>query len=380
MFLSSFVKSQSYHEILQKIEDNNIEIQASKKHVESKAYEYRQHNLPDGPEINYGYFPNNSSVPGTKEIFEISQSVQMPCFYRNHKAFANLLISQDEYKQLIIQQNILSEAKSLIIEYVYLMKKASITDKRLKFANDMYSAYLIRLELGDANALEVNKARLHLMQVTKDEKQIRSEILSIREKIKSLNGGNDLDISVDDYPGENLIELDSIIFDRLSKDPELLSTKKAVEASEKQIMVTKNLQLPELSLGYGSETVAEEKFKGVLVGISIPLWSSKRAIQKAKLESEFYNLSESSLNESKISETKIMYDQANTLKENMESYQSVLGEVNSQELLNVSLKTGEISVIDFFTEMFYYYEIYDEYLTVERDFYQSLNELYKYRL
>jgi len=153
-----------------------------------------------------------------------------------------------------------------------------------------------------------------------------------------------------------------------------------VEASEKQIMVTKNLQLPELSLGYGSETVAEEKFKGVLVGISIPLWSSKRAIQKAKLESEFYNLSESSLNESKISETKIMYDQANTLKENMESYQSVLGEVNSQELLNVSLKTGEISVIDFFTEMFYYYEIYDEYLTVERDFYQSLNELYKYRL
>ena len=174
--------------------------------------------------------------------------------------------------------------------------------------------------------------------------------------------------------------MDSLLFERLSSDPELLSQQKAAEASSRQLKVTKNLQLPEFSLGYTRETVVDEKFKGIMLGVSIPLWSSKRAIQKAKIESEYFDLSIISLNETKVAETRIMYDQILTLKENLESYQTILGSVNSQELLNISLKNGEISVIEFFTEMFYYYEIYDEYLTVERDYYQALTGLYKYRL
>ena len=380
LFLSGNVFSQSFNDILKTIEENNKDIQAGRKLVESKSFEYRQDNLPGGPELSYGYFPNNSTVPGTKEVFEVSQTFQMPCFYRNHKAYANLMISQEEFNQLILKQNVLSQAKSLLIEYVYLMKKISIADKRLKFADDIHNAYLIRLEVGDANALEINKAKLHLMQVQKQEKTTRSNIHAIREKLKNLNGGNDIDISVDNYPLENLVELDSLLFDRLSKDPELLYSQKAVEASEKQLKVTKNLQLPEFSLGYGSETVADEKFRGVLVGISVPLWSSKRAIQKAKVESEYFDLSNVSLNESKIAETRIIYDQVQTLKENLNSYETVLGSVNNEDLLSQSLEAGEISVIEFFTEMFYYYEIYDDFLVVEKDYYQALTELYKYRL
>ncbi len=380
LFLSTNIFSQSFDEILKTIEENNKDIQAGKKYVESKSYEYRRTNLPEGPKVTYGYFPNNSSVPGTKEVFEVSQSFQLPCYYRNHKTYANLMINREEYNHLILKQNVLNEAKTLLNEYIYLMKKTAINDKRLNFADDVHNAYLIRLEVGDANALEVNKAKLHLMQVKKEKKLIKSESLAIKEKLKKLNGGNDLDISVDNYQEGQLIDLDSLLFERLSSDPELLSQQKAAEASSRQLKVTKNLQLPEFSLGYTRETVVDEKFKGIMFGVSIPLWSSKRAIQKAKIESEYFELSTISLNETKVAETRIMYDQILTLKENLESYQTILGLVNSQELLNISLKNGEISVIEFFTEMFYYYEIYDEYLTVEKDYYQALAGLYKYRL
>ncbi len=380
LFLSASVFSQSFDEILNTIEENNKDIQAGKKYIESKSYEYKKDNLPEGPKLTYGYFPDNSSVPGTREVFEVSQSFQMPYYYINHKAYANLMINQEEYNHLILKQDVLNEVKILLNEYVYLMKKTAINDKRLKFADDIHNAYLIRLEVGDANALEVNKTKLHLMQVKKEEKLLKSELLIIKENIKKLNGGNDLDISVDDYQEQPLIELDSLLFERLSSDPELLSQQKAAEASNRQLKITKNLQLPKFSLGYSSETIVNERFKGVIVGVSIPLWSSKRTIQKAKIESEYFDLSAISLNESKVAETRIRYDQILTLKENLENYQSVLGSVNSQELLNVSLKNGEISVIEFFIEMFYYYEIYDEYLMVERDYYQALSELYKYRL
>jgi outer membrane protein TolC len=179
---------------------------------------------------------------------------------------------------------------------------------------------------------------------------------------------------------ESLIEIDSVMLNRLSLDPELLYSQKSIEASQKQLKVTKNLQLPKFSLGYGTETVADEKFKGFLVGVSIPLWSSKRAIQQAKFETQYYDLSALSINQSKIAETNVLYKKAVSLEESLISYKAVLSSVNSEELLNQSLEAGEISIIDFFTEMFYYYEIYDDFLTVEKDYHQALAELYKYRL
>jgi len=374
------VFSQSFDGILKTIEENNMDIQAGKKYVESKSNEYRQHNLPEGPELKYGYFPKNNTVPGTKEVFEVSQSFQMPCFYRNHTAYSKLMIGKEELNQSILRQNILDEAKSLLIEYVYLRKKIAIMDKRLKFADDIHNASLIRLELGDANALEINKAKLHLMQVQKQEKESRTEISAIKEKLKSLNGGEEIDLFVNDYPMESLIEIDSVLFNRLSVDPELLYSQKSVEASQKQLKVTKNLQLPKFSLGYGTETVANEKFKGFLVGVSIPLWSSKRAIQQAKFETQYYDLSAMSINQTKIAETNVLYKKASSLEENLNSYKTVLSSVNSEVLLNQSLEAGEISIIDFFTEMFYYYEVYDDFLKVEKDYHKALAELYRYRL
>ena len=380
LILSTNVFSQTFNNLLKTIEENNKEIQAGNKRVESKRFEHKQNNLPDGPELSYGYFPDNSSVSGTKEVFEVSQSFQMPCFYRNQSAYSKLMINQEELNQKVLKQNVLSEAKNLLVEYVYLMKQIFVADKRLKFAADIYNAYLIRLEVGDANVLEVNKAKLHLLQVQKQEKEVRTKILAIKEKLKYFNGGNDLSLNVNDYPNESLTEIDSLMFEKLTTDPELLYNKKAIEVSEKQLQVTKNLQLPKFSLGYGSETVADEKFKGLLVGFTVPLWGSKNAIQKAKIESEYYDLNNISIAESKITETKIQFENIQSLKESLNSYETVLSSVNNEELLNKSLELGEISLIEFFTEMFYYYEIYDDYLLLEKEYHQVLAELYKYKL
>jgi outer membrane protein TolC len=374
------LKAQTFKELLNTIEENNIEIQASKKYVESKNFEYKTENLPSGPSFSYGYFPDNSTVSGTKEVLEVSQSFQMPCFYKNQSAYSKLRISQEEISQQILKQNILVEAKQLLIDYIYRLKQMSIVDKRLKFAEDIYSAYLIRLETGDANLLEANKAKLHLMQVRRKEKDARNQILSIKEKLKNFNGGNDLNISVNEYPIDDVLDLDSLLFDQLQNDPKVRFNQKAVEVSQKRVKVIKNLQLPELSLGYGSETVADQKFQGVIVGFSIPLWGSKRSIQQSKLESEFYSIRNSATKSAIISETKVQYDKVQTLKENLKSYEEILNSINSEELLKQSLEYGEISVIEFFTEMFYYYEIYDDFLDVEKDYYESLAQLYKYKL
>jgi outer membrane protein TolC len=374
------VSAQNYQELLKTIEKNNTDLQAGRKYVESKSFEHRLDNVPDGPELTYGYFPNNSTVPGTKEIFEVSQSFQMPCYYRNQVAYSKMLVEQEEIKYQVLQQNILLESKRLLIDYIALMKQLTINDKRLKFAEEIYNAYMVRSEVGDVNALELNKTKLHMVQVRKNQELLRSEILAVKEKLNNLNGGESLDLDFKDYPNEPLIELDSLLFNQMAADPEILYNQKATEASERNIKVIKNLQLPSFSLGYGSESVADEKFQGFMVGVSIPLWKSKRAIQYAKAESGFYQLNASSVTQNRISDSKVMYEKVQSLKASLENYQNVLGSIHSEELLSKSLELGEISVIDFFTEMFYYYEVYDDYLAVEKDYHVALAELYKYRL
>ena len=290
------------------------------------------------------------------------------------------MINQEELSQEVLRQNVLSEAKSLLIDYIYLRKQILVIEKRLKFAEDIYNAYLVRLEVGDANALEINKAKLHLLQVQKQEKNYRNDILTIKEKLNNFNGGNNLNIDFNDYPNTELTALDSLLFEKMIKDPELLLNQKVVEASEKRVKVVKNLQLPKFSLGYGTETVADEKFKGVIIGLSIPLWSSKNRMQQVKFESDFYNLSNISIREKRISEVKIQLETVKSLKDNLESYETVLSSINNEVLLNKSLELGEISVIEFFTEMFYLYEIYDDYLQIEKEYHQAFAELYKYKL
>lgn len=374
------IKAQSFDDVLKLIESNNKEIQAETKRMESNKLEYKKENFPKGPEVSYGYFPNNASVPATKETFEVTQSFQMPCYYKNQSAYSKLMMSKEEQSFSMLRQNVLSQAKTLLIDYVYLMKRISVIEKRLKFADDTYNAFLVRMEAGDANALETNKAKLNLLKVRNQENEVRTNILAVKEKLKNLNGDNDLDLSINDYPKEKLIELDSLLFDKLATDPEILYNQKAVEASERHIKVAKNLQLPEFNLGYGSETVADEKFKGFIVGFSIPLWGSKNTIQQAKIKTDFYSLNKASITEKRITETKIQFEKVNSLKESLDSYQTVLSSVNNEELLNKSLELGEISVIEYFTEMFYYYEIYDDYLRVEKQYHQALSDLYKYKL
>jgi len=381
LFLVSVkVFSQSVNDILKIIEDNNPQIQAGEKYLQTKVLEYKSGNLPEGPELKYGYFPDNTTVKGTKQVFEVSQSFQMPCYYRNQSGYNKLKINEEEIGQELLRNDILFEAKNLLLDYIFLSKKIAIAEKRLKFANDIYNAFMIRLEVGDANALEVNKAKLHAMQVKKQVSDDRISLLAISEKLKSLNGGKDLVINMEQYPQEQLVEIDSLLFDKFANDPELKLGNSRIESSQKNLKVTKNLQLPKFSVGYGSETVADEQFRGVLVGVSIPLWSSKRAIQKAKMEMQYFDLANVWLIESKSAETKISYQQALSLKESLESYETILSSVNNEALLRESLESGEISIIDFFNEMFYMYEIYDDYLNVEKEYYQSLAELYKYRL
>ncbi len=51
--------------------------------------------------------------------------------------------------------------------------------------------------------------------------------------------------------------------------------------------------------------------------------------------------------------------------------------INNIELLEKSLNLGEISSIKYFMEISYFYQVYDDYLIIEKNYYKAVAELLK---
>jgi len=61
-------------------------------------------------------------------------------------------------------------------------------------------------------------------------------------------------------------------------------------------------------------------------------------------------------------------------------YKQLLVTVNNTELLEKALKLGEILSIQYFMDIIYFYNSYDKYLQLEKEYHQVIAELYKYQL
>jgi len=378
--ISVNTSAQSIQDILKTIEKNNLEIQAGQKFLNSKEQEYKHNVLPEGPEFSYGYFPDNSNNPGPKETFQISQSFQMPFFYRNQSKYSKLLVEKEQVNQNLLRQEILFRAKSLLIEYIYYTKMELELEKRLEHAENLFEAYQQKLESGDGNVLEMNKSKLHLLHLKNQRKRNVSESNRIKEQLVYLNGKQELDLDISTYKISNNYSVDSVLQDRLTNGQKITFSKIQSNSSEQLLKVTKNKQLPEFSVGYGGETVADEKFRGLIVGVSIPLWGSASAIKSARYQSEYMQLNHQLMIKQVQTEVNVQVEKVESLANSLNDFKETLSQVNNIELLKKAKSLGEISMIEYFMEISYFYQVYDDFLMIEKEYYLALAELFRYRL
>jgi len=75
-----------------------------------------------------------------------------------------------------------------------------------------------------------------------------------------------------------------------------------------------------------------------------------------------------------------LYQKYTSLSIAIDAYKKIMSTVNNNQLLNKALDLGEISSLQYFMELNYYYASYDTFLDLENNYYQVLAELNKYKL
>lgn len=372
----TLIAQTNINSILASIEENNTTLKALRESAEAQKLENRTGIYLENPEVGFNYLWGNPKDIGKRTDFSVMQSFDMATITGMKSKTANKQNILVDWQYKADRMNILLEAKQYCIDLIYYNALRKELDLRLQHAKTIAAGYEKRLNSGDVGRLEYNKVQLNLSTVQGEISRIDVERNALLEQLKRLNGGNDIPLEDNQY-AEVLLppHFDDWFEQAAQRNPVLAYARQEIEVNKQQVTLSKMEGLPTLSAGYMSEKVVGERFQGLSVGISIPLWENKNQVKQAKAAVKAAESREMDSRLQFYNQLQLLYNRTAGLKVAAEMYQRSLETANNTELLKKALDLGEISLLEYLVEMGLYYETINQVLETERDYQKAFAEL-----
>ena len=358
------------------IERNNITLKALRKACDAEKIGNATGNYLEDPEVEFSYSWGSPADIGTRQDISVTQSFDIPTILGKKRKVAEMKNEMAEWQYRADRMNILLEARLLLIDMIYYNKMLLELAKRKTSAQAIMDAQKLRLDKGDGNIIEYNKARMMFSTVEVETEQMETERNAVHSQLVRLNGGSD--VTVDLYEFEPIgLPLDfSEWFGRKAETiPALAYMASSTALSEKELSVAKAMKFPAVSIGYVRENTLGQYYHGVSVGMSIPLWNRKNTVRQAKVAAEAARYRQENAVSQYRGQLEVLYNRTSGLRKTVEEYRLMLRETSSEALLAKALDAGEMSVIEYSVQMGAYYELADKALAAERECQKAFAEL-----
>ena len=369
-------------DVLRSVEKNNKSLSANRKLTETQQLEAHTGNYLANPSVELEKTWAEGKDPGSDYSLTVAQSLDFPTVYARKNKLVELKTSTYGYQFATFRQQLLLSAQRQCIEIIYLRKQKALLDERVENARRLCAIYDKRLQTGDANQLEINKTHLEHLNAENQTRLNRSALEAATEQLRNLNGGQPVDFPDSAFLAvEPLIPFEQLYADYLAADPGMKNLTGEQQIAEQEVKVNRSLSLPKFDIGYKREGSSDgSAANGFVVGVSVPLFENKNTVKKAKAQAAFAT---ASLEENQLNlrtALKQLYQQAELLKQSLDEYAKALRQQRNIQLLNKALEAGQISVIDYFTELATIYDSWQSYLDVEKAYHDTLAQLYQYKL
>ena len=380
-FVNGFSQDKTIGELLNEIEQNNKELKGYQSFIESQQLKNKStNNLPD-PQLSGYYLPFGDNPTGNYTEYEISQSFEFPTVYgsRSKWNYFNAIQLQTSYAKK--RQEVLLEAKSVLIELSFLQKQKAIETKRRTQGKQVFDQIQELYDKEQVGILDLNKAKIAWIHEQFVVQQIDSEIQIVLSKLKTLNGGNAIDsfTASIDLPIE-VATVETLWQEKLANDPSLQSLKVTETASLQKVKLEKNKVLPNMALGYNYQGVSGSNFSGFYGGLSIPLWNSKNKVKSAKADYEYQKSNTQVITALLYTQFQETYNRYELMLEKYNEYQTTMANLNSEQLLFKAYMLGEFSFMDYYVELQFYRNASDRMLQMEKEVQLLQAQLLKHTL
>ena len=270
-------------EAVQMALDSNMAIRSSAYSVEvQKALKGASWDIPKtSVEGQFGQI--NSSTRDNN--LTVSQSFAFPTVYINQQKLAGANVKSSEWQLKASRLEIATQVKQIYWQLTYLHSKR----KLLIYQDSLYSGFFraaeLRANIGETNRLEMITARSQKMETKNLLQQVESDLGISAQKLQTLLN-TDFLLS----PADTVLrrvpfspEADSLL---VSENPSVGYMKQQIEISRFEKKLERSRMMPDLSIGYFSQTMigatstngqvfdSGDRFSGIQAGVAIPLWSS----------------------------------------------------------------------------------------------------------
>lgn len=363
-FFSTFAQT-SVEDILRLVDQNNTTLKAAADKTEAAKQEAMMETSLDDPEIGFDYLWGKPGMIGKRKDVNVNQTFDLATVFGYRKRLAN---SQKELLELELQQKRVEtrlEAMDLLVQITYYNQALAIYEERLQQEKQLADSYEKRLAAGDANKLEANRARLSLADVEADAAKFSTERDILLLQLQTLCGG-----AVVSYNGTDYLALNTAPEVSLKALQEAQNNQQQLIA-ENELKTTKAQSMPSIKAGYMAELTDDEKWNGVTIGLSIPLWNNRHNLKRAKLQVESarseaadaaYQLEQVAA--AQRLRTERYYDIAQKM-------QQKLANASSTALLRKALDEGEISLVEYTIENSDLFDLRIKALEAERDYQEA---------
>ena len=146
-----------------------------------------------------------------------------------------------------------------------------------------------------------------------------------------------------------------------------------------QVSVARQGWIPKFELGYKQSYEEGDMFYGFAVGISLPLFKTHSEVkaERARALSQAWQTEEVAVQRS--SEALQLYREVTALQSALQDY-SLLAKQDNRTLLMKALQSGQISLLEYMTDMAQLNAIDEDRLLIEYQYYSKLSELDRYNL
>lgn len=371
-----------YAPVLNRVEQGSTTLRALKEQQNAKQKANHVGLAPDDPEVEFGYLWSHPASGGNRKDVSVTQQFDFPTAYVER---ARLSVLQDQSAELNYRQQrqqILLQAKQACVELVFQNALHYIYTQQTDWARKTASSYEYMLKQGEGNKLDYNKALLNQMEMENQLQQVEVNQQQQLSLLSSLAGGQSVELEVAEYAEEYSLpqDFESWFVRAEASSPALQYLGSQVKENQRQIKVARAQGLPKISVGYMGELVPSQKYNGVTVGMSIPLWENRGRVRQARTEA---NAAQIALEDARVqyyTQLRSLYKQAQQLQQSIHSMKHSIQMYADYSLLQRAYESGELTLAAFLTEKSYLLSVQIRLLETQRDLELVLASLEAYSL
>ena len=347
-----------YAEILKAVEANNPMLLAAQKHAEARQAAAKVGVLLQDPEVEAAYFWGDPAEIGIRWDLSVSQTFEMPSVLVRRAHLRDLEQQAANLDYQVARNKIFYEAQQTCADYIYYSAVAEILDNRTTTAARLAQLYQKRFDAGDCSILEYNRAQMYLAQAQREVSEARFDVQQTRSSLFTLAGDAAFAFGQKEYDNIVLpLDFDTWYQQFEMNNPSLRMLDNQVSEGELRSKLSRAQWLPSISVGYASENIVGETFRGVKVGLSLPIWSQQRAARQADLEQQAAQQELVAQRDKLARDLLCLLQHMRTLQSNLDNLRSVYDKCNSLALLDKALEAGEINLEQYLVQADYYVDI-----------------------